>query len=42
MEELIREWGGETLVVRHDNVSGAWMFIAIHSTRLGAAAAARA
>jgi leucine dehydrogenase len=38
MEELIREWGGETLVVRHDNVSGAWMFIAIHSTRLGAAA----
>lgn len=37
METLLTEWNGETVVVRHDRPSGAWIFIAIHSTRLGPA-----
>jgi leucine dehydrogenase len=37
MESLIREWDGETVIVRHDKASGAWIFIAVHSTRLGPA-----
>jgi leucine dehydrogenase len=37
MESLIKEWDGETLVVRYDRPTGAWIFIAIHSTRLGPA-----
>jgi leucine dehydrogenase len=36
-EELLREWDGEQAVVRFDRPSGAWMFICIHSTRLGPA-----
>jgi leucine dehydrogenase len=36
-EELLREWDGEQAVVRFDRQSGAWMFICIHSTRLGPA-----
>jgi leucine dehydrogenase len=36
-EELLREWDGEQAVVRFDRASGAWMFICIHSTRLGPA-----
>jgi leucine dehydrogenase len=35
MEALLREWDGETVIVRHDRPTGAWIFIAIHSTRLG-------
>src|SRR5688572_23155558 len=31
--ELIQAWSGEEVVVRHDGESGAWMFIALHSTR---------
>lgn len=38
MEAQFREWRGETVIVRHDRPSGAWIFIAIHSTRLGPAA----
>jgi len=38
MDSLLREWDGETVIVRHDKPSGAWIFIAIHSTRLGPAA----
>ena len=38
METLLKDWDGETLIVRHDKPSGAWIFIAIHSTRLGPAA----
>jgi leucine dehydrogenase len=38
MESLLREWGGETVIVRYDRLTGAWIFIAIHSTRLGPAA----
>ena len=38
MDALLEDWDGETLIVRHDKPSGAWIFIAIHSTRLGPAA----
>ena len=38
MEQLIREWDGEFVVVRHDEQAEAWIFIAVHSTRLGMAA----
>ncbi len=38
MEDLIREWKGETVVVRYDREADAWIFIAIYSTRLGPAA----
>jgi len=37
MESLIEDWDGETAVVRYDRPTGAWIFIAIHSTRLGPA-----
>jgi leucine dehydrogenase len=38
MESLLREWDGETVIVRYDRPTGAWIFIAVHSTRLGPAA----
>jgi len=38
VESLLREWNGETVIVRFDKPTGAWIFIAIHSTRLGPAA----
>lgn len=31
--ELLQAWPGEEVVVRYDRHAGAWMFIAIHSTR---------
>ena len=37
MESLIREWDGENVIVRYDKPAEAWIFIAIHSTRLGPA-----
>jgi len=37
MESLLRKWDGETVIVRYDRPAGAWIFIAIHSTRLGPA-----
>jgi leucine dehydrogenase len=37
MESLLREWDGETVIVRYDRLTGAWIFVAIHSTRLGPA-----
>ena len=37
MESLLREWNGEEVIVRYDQLSGAWIFIVIHSTRLGPA-----
>jgi leucine dehydrogenase len=37
IESLLREWSGETAIVRHDRPTGAWILIAIHSTRLGPA-----
>ncbi len=35
MEELLRGWDGEHVVMRYDGEADAWIFIAIHSTRLG-------
>ncbi|UCF19221.1 MAG: hypothetical protein JSU87_15040 [Gemmatimonadota bacterium] len=35
MEDLLRSWDGEHVVVRYDQAAKAWIFIAIHSTRLG-------
>jgi glutamate dehydrogenase/leucine dehydrogenase len=37
MESLLREWDGETVIVRHDQPTAAWIFVAVHSTRLGPA-----
>jgi glutamate dehydrogenase/leucine dehydrogenase len=36
-EDLLRVWGGESLVVGFDDVSQTWMLIAVHSTALGPA-----
>jgi len=36
-EELLERWDGEQAVIRRDSASGAWMFVCIHSTRLGPA-----
>ena len=38
METLLKEWDGETVIIRYDQPTGAWIFIAIHSTHLGPAA----
>lgn len=38
IEELIESWDGEQVVARYDRPSGAWMFVCVHSTRLGPAA----
>lgn len=35
MEDLMRRWDGERVVMRYDGEADAWIFIAIHSTRLG-------
>ena len=37
MESLIRAWDGESVIIRFDRAANAWIFIAIHSTRLGPA-----
>ncbi len=37
MESLVRGWDGETVIVCYDRPTGAWILIAIHSTRLGPA-----
>jgi leucine dehydrogenase len=37
MNALIKNWPGESVVVSHDQPTGTWMFIAIHSTTLGPA-----
>ncbi len=36
-EELLASWDGEDVVIRHDEESGAWMFVGVHSTVLGPA-----
>jgi leucine dehydrogenase len=36
-EELLETWDGETAVIHRDRESGAWMFVCVHSTRLGPA-----
>ncbi len=35
INELIKGWDGEYLVVRYERAAEAWIFIAVHSTRLG-------
>lgn len=37
VESLLKEWDGETVIIRYDRSTGSWIFIAIHSTRLGPA-----
>ena len=37
METLIRGWDGESVIMRYNRPAKAWIFIAIHSTRLGPA-----
>ena len=37
MESLISQWDGESVIIRFDRPTGAWIIIAIHSTRLGPA-----
>jgi glutamate dehydrogenase/leucine dehydrogenase len=37
LESLLRAWDGEDIILRHDQPTGAWILIAIHSTRLGPA-----
>lgn len=37
MESLLREWDGDSVIFRFDRLCGAWIIIAIHSTRLGPA-----
>lgn len=34
---MIKEWAGEEVIIRFDQPTGAWIFIAIHSTKLGPA-----
>jgi leucine dehydrogenase len=36
-EQLLETWDGETAVVHRDPESGAWIFVCLHSTRLGPA-----
>ncbi|HEU0131320.1 MAG TPA: Glu/Leu/Phe/Val dehydrogenase dimerization domain-containing protein [Mycobacteriales bacterium] len=37
MENVLRDWDGEYALTAYDEPSGAYMFIAVHSTRLGPA-----
>jgi leucine dehydrogenase len=36
-EDLIRDWDGEQVIVRHDEPTSSWMFVGVHSTILGPA-----
>lgn len=38
VDSVLRQWGGEFALTAYDEPSGAFMFIAVHSTRLGPAA----
>jgi leucine dehydrogenase len=38
IESLLSGWDGDAVITRYDRPTGAWIFIAIHSTRLGPAA----
>jgi len=37
IEALLREWDGEQVVTRYDSSTNTWMFVCIHSSRLGPA-----
>jgi glutamate dehydrogenase/leucine dehydrogenase len=34
MESLLKEWNGENVVIKYDHATGAWIFIALYSTKL--------
>jgi leucine dehydrogenase len=36
-EQLLDQWDGETAVIHRDRETGGWMFVCVHSTRLGPA-----
>src|SRR5437016_12334039 len=38
MEQLLEQWDGESVSIHRDRETGTWMFVCVHSTRLGAAA----
>jgi leucine dehydrogenase len=38
LEDVLRGWGGEFALSAYDEPTGSWMFVAVHSTRLGPAA----
>ncbi len=35
IEALLREWDGESVIIRYDRPTKSWIFIAVHSSRLG-------
>lgn len=35
LDDVLAHWDGESVVCRHDRDTDAWMFVALHSTRLG-------
>jgi glutamate dehydrogenase/leucine dehydrogenase len=35
METLLQQWNGEQVTIQYDRPTGAWILMAIHSTRLG-------
>jgi leucine dehydrogenase len=35
MHELVRDWDGLSVVLKHDRESGSWFFIALHDSTLG-------
>ncbi|MGE0352815.1 MAG: Glu/Leu/Phe/Val dehydrogenase dimerization domain-containing protein [Gemmatimonadales bacterium] len=35
MQDLIASWDGEAVVIRYDRESGTWIFVAMHSSKLG-------
>ena len=35
MEKIIQAWTGEHVLIRHDREARAWVFIAVHSSKLG-------
>jgi len=37
LESVLRDWDGEAVISRFDRETGAWIFIALHSTALGPA-----
>jgi leucine dehydrogenase len=37
VESLLRQWDGESVIIRFDPPTRAWLIIAVHSTRLGPA-----
>jgi leucine dehydrogenase len=38
LEDLLRAWDGESISIHRDRETGTWMYICVHSTRLGPAA----